>query len=63
MWSKATGIYKINTTKVKFGFIVPFNNQDHIGTGLQHCHLWESEVTASDYMPNLLTHKTPKDPK
>ena len=26
----------------KLGFNVPFNSQGHIGTGPQHCHLWDS---------------------
>ena len=28
--------------KSKFGFYVLFNSQDHIGTGPQNCHLWNS---------------------
>ena len=28
--------------KSKLGFNVPFNSQGHIGTGPQHCHLWDS---------------------
>ena len=27
----------------KLGFYVPFNSQGHIGTGPQHCHLWDSD--------------------
>ena len=26
----------------KLGFYIPFNSQGHIGTGLQNCHLWDS---------------------
>ena len=26
----------------KLGFFVPFDSQGHIGTGPQHCHLWDS---------------------
>ena len=29
-------------SKSKLGFNVPFNSQGHIGTGPQHCHLWDS---------------------
>ena len=29
-------------SKSKLGFNVPFNSQGHIGTGSQHCHLWDS---------------------
>ena len=29
-------------TKSKLGFNIPFNSQGHIGTGPQHCHLWDS---------------------
>ena len=29
----------------KLGFYIPFNSQGHIGTGPQHCHLWDSKPT------------------
>ena len=32
---------KQDCLKPKLGFCVPFNSQDHIGTGLQLCHLWD----------------------
>ena len=31
----------IHVVITKFRFYVPFNSQGHIGTGPQHCHLWE----------------------
>ena len=30
------------------GFHIPFNSQGHIGTGPQHCHLWESNPHRGD---------------
>ena len=36
---------------IKLGFYVPSNSQGHIGTGSQHCNLWDSnhtEMTAYD---------------
>ena len=32
----------LNVAFTKLGFYVPFNSQDHIGTGPQNCHLWDS---------------------
>ena len=48
----------------KLRFHIPFNSQGHIGTGPQHCNLWDSnhtEMTVCDYMPNLLTHWATED--
>ena len=30
------------TSWSKLGFYILFNSQGHIGTGSQHCHLWDS---------------------
>ena len=30
------------TQKLNLVFYIPFNSQGHIGTGNQHCHLWET---------------------
>ena len=46
-----------DSLRSKLGFYIPSNSQGHIGTGSQHCHLWESNPHRSDFdqMPNLLT--------
>ena len=33
---------EINESISKLRVYIPFNIQGHIGTGLQHCHLWDS---------------------
>ena len=38
------GITGVHTSKSKLEFNVPFNSQGHIGTGPQHCHLWDSNL-------------------
>ena len=35
--------------KSKLGFNVPFNSQGHIGTGPQHCHLWDTCCPVPDH--------------
>ena len=37
-----------NEQQSKLEFYVPFNSQGHIGTGPQHCHLWESNPPRGD---------------
>ena len=39
---KSDAIEELTKLGSKLGFYVPFNSQGHIGTGLQNCHLWDS---------------------
>ena len=48
----------LNMMKANWGSYVPYKSLGNIGGGRQHSHLWgrtHTEVTACDYMPNLLT--------
>ena len=41
-FDKTFAVWLGSKSKSKLGFNVPFNSQGHIGTGPQHCHLWDS---------------------
>ena len=49
-------VRKYSGSKPELGFYIPFNSQGHIGTGTQT----HTEVTAYDWMPNLLTTRQPR---